>query len=126
MELKRCESCPANRAYWSWRMSWTGDDRCVMAECRQPEQTSCAYCPIHMQVRNEYREKVNYGKRPKMVRCVEDDLVFASQQDAAKHYEVAQANLSQVVDREGRRLKGKRFVTWSCLKCAELHKGEGA
>ena len=126
MELKRCESCPASQEYWKWRLSWTGDTNCIMEECRQRDQKTCAYCPIHMQVRSEYREKANFGKRPKMIRCVEDDLVFASQQDAAKYYEVAQANIAQVLDKENRSLKGVHFVTWSCFKCAELHKVDGS
>ena len=124
MELKRCESCPASQEYWKWRLSWTGDTKCIMEECRQSNQKTCAYCPIHMQLRSEYREKVNYGKRPKMVRCVEDDLVFVSQMQAAKYYGIAQGNLAMVVDKPNRSIKGMHFVTWSCFKCAELHKGD--
>ena len=103
-------------------MSWTGDSNCVMEECRQPDQRSCAFCPIHMAIRTDYREKgVKCGKKPRFVRAVEDDLVFASQSQAAEYYGVAQANIAQVVNLENRSLKGVHFVTWSCLKCAELH-----
>lgn len=124
MVLKRCASCPANEELWKWRLTWTGDSNCIMEECRQPEQTSCAYCPIHMQLRTDYREKgVSFGKKPRFIRCVEDDLVFASQSQAAEYYGVAQASIAQVVDRETRSLKGAHFVSWSCFKCAELHKG---
>lgn len=119
MALKRCISCPANREYWRWKLSFTKGTGCIMDECRQVEQRTCAYCPIHINVRNEYREKVAYGKRPKMVKCVEDDLVFASQMEAAKHYGVAQANIAQVLDKETRCLRGKHYVTWSCYKCVE-------
>ena len=122
MALKRCISCPANKEYWSTKLIWSKGDRCIMAECRQKEQNTCAFCPIHMGVRSEYREKVAYGKRPKMIKCVEDDLVFASQKQAAEYYGVAQANLSQVLDKETRSLKGKRFVSWSCFKCGEAQK----
>ena len=126
MMLKRCASCPANEELWSWRLTWTGDSNCILEECRQKEQDSCAYCPVHMNLRTEYREKgVSFGKKPRFIRSVEDDLVFASQSQAAKYYGVAQASIAQVLDRENRSLKGAHFVTWSCFKCAELHKVEG-
>jgi hypothetical protein len=78
-----------------------------------------------MQLRTDYREKgITCGKKPRFVRAVEDDLVFASQSQAAEYYGVAQASIAQVVNKETRSLKGVHFVSWSCFKCAELHKGD--
>lgn len=126
MEPKRCDACPANKAMWAWRMSLSGDEACPMEDCRQPEQETCAYCPIHMSLRAEYREKVKRcGKSPKMVKCVEDGLVFVSQSQAAQWYGVSQAGVARVVDKPTRSICGMHFVSWSCLKCVN-NRSDGA
>lgn len=125
MVSKRCETCPANAEYWKWRLSWTGDTKCIMEECRQLDQVTCAFCPIHMKLRNEYKESTMCGKRPKPVRCIEDDIVFSSQTEAAKYYKTYQAAISKVVDDPRYSVRGKHFERWNCFKCAELHKVEG-
>lgn len=122
---KRCKNCPANAEYWKWRFNFTGDTDCIMEECRQPSQSTCAYCPIHMRLRTEYKQTLACGKRPTVVRCVEDDLVFSSQTDAANYYNTYQAAISKVLDDPRYTIRGKHFERWNCFKCAELHKVDG-
>ena len=122
---KRCEDCPANREYWKWKLSWTGDEQCIMEKCRQPDQVTCAFCPVYICTRSEYREKVASIKKPQQIRAVEDDLVFASLKSAAEYYTTSQAAVSKVLDKPNLTLRGQHFVRWNCFKCAELHKVEG-
>ena len=125
MGSKRCEECPASQEYWKWRLRWTGDEQCIMDECRQPDQPTCAYCPIHMGLRSDYKDNVCKGIRPMAVRSVEDDLVFASQKSAADYYSTSSGAIAKVVNKPNLTVRGQHFERWNCFKCAELHKPKG-